>query len=347
MQQTNYNPVRLGLVGLNFGGGLANRQIFGQANEKFVKIVAVCDLDRAKADKYAAEHGNLPAYYSLSDILADEQVEAIMLMIPPAGRSAAVQQCLAANKHVLTTKPFDLDPASAQAALEEAAKRKLTVHLNSPAPHPSDDLQQIRLWQKKFDLGNPVSAYWETYAEYHEQADGSWFDSFEKCPAAPIFRIGIYGINELVELLGEPEKVELATSRISTGRPTPDNAQLTIKFTNGAIGTVYAALCIGDGQLYPSALTVHFEHGTIYKRQCRKLEERDFQTLELRLTTVRDGKFYEEQVTLPAANRSGGYQYDKFYEAVRNNLPDTPGTIKAIVSGVKALAMMAEKEKMQ
>ena len=44
MNDLNITPVRMGLVGLRFGAGLAQRQIFGNAeNQKYVRIVKVCD----------------------------------------------------------------------------------------------------------------------------------------------------------------------------------------------------------------------------------------------------------------------------------------------------------------
>ena len=337
-------PIQTALVGLNFGAGLADCQIFNGAGGEFIRIVAVCDRNLAKARKYAAVHEGIRIYGDLSDVLKDSSIEAVMLMIPPTGRSAAVRECLAAGTHVLTTKPFDLDADAALTVLHEARERKLVVHLNSPGPLPSCDLAQIRRWRKDFNLGKPVAGHWETYAEYHETADGSWFDSPEKCPVAPIFRIGIYGINEMVAVFGEPEDAEVISGRIATGRPTPDNAQLLLRFADGAIGSIYSALCIGDGRLYPSALTLHFEHGTIYKTQVRTVADRDFTGVSMRLETLRGGRLHVESAELPAAERSGSYQYENFYRAVRNGpLPDEVSP-ETIVAGIKAIALMMRKD---
>ena len=75
------------------------------------------------------------------------------------------------------------------------------------------------------------------WVNYCEQADGGWYDDPERCPVAPVFRLGIYIINNLAELFGEPEKVCALSSRILTGRPTADNADLAVLFKNGAIAT--------------------------------------------------------------------------------------------------------------
>src|SRR5690606_1581322 len=95
----------------------------------------------------------------------------------------------------MTTKPFEVDPDAAADVLAEAQRLGRFVHLNSPTPVMPVDLQQVLDWRDRFDLGRPVGCRLETYASYHEQADGSWLDDPERCPAAPIFRLGIYLIN--------------------------------------------------------------------------------------------------------------------------------------------------------
>ena len=337
------NPVKIGLVGLRFGAGLASGRLLGTENEKYVRLTAVCDMKKELVEPFAEKH-QLPAYTDLDEMLQSADIEAVMLITPPAGRAKLIRKCLRAGKHVLTTKPFELDPEEARSVLAEARERHLVVHLNSPAPHPSCDLAQIRLWQEKYDLGRPVSGLWETYAQYHEQADGTWFDDPVRCPAAPIFRLGIYGINELIAVFGKVRSVEVASGRIATGRPTPDNAQLLLRFENGALGSIYAALCINDGTLYPSALTLHLGNGTIRKTQVRAIGERDFTEVRMSLQTVVDGKLFREEVSLPAETRSGSYEFDRFCDAVRRGPSADEVDPETIVEGIRVIAMMAARE---
>lgn len=344
MKSMKNEPVKIGLVGLNFGAGMADSYIFNQPAEKFVKIVAVCDLNREKACAYAAKH-QLPVFYEFDELLKNSEIEAILLMTPPFGRAKLIRKCIAAGKHVLTTKPFELDPDEALSVLLDAREKNIIIHLNSPAPLPSSDLAKIREWTQKYDLGRPVSGDWETYAMYNEKADGSWLDFPEKCPLAPIFRLGIYGINELTAIMGEVEDVEIVSSRIRTGRPTPDNAKILIKFKNGAIGSVYAALCIGDGRLYPAALTLHFEHGTITKVQERDAGTSKFDKLSLHLRALAEGKIIKEECSLSPSNRSGSYQFDNFCCAVRNGRSADEIEPEVIAAGIRAIAKMAKKEK--
>jgi len=65
--------VRTAVVGLNRGSNLA-RHIINFAHS--LELVAVCDLDRAKADRFASENNVPNVYYSLDEVLKTD-VEAV------------------------------------------------------------------------------------------------------------------------------------------------------------------------------------------------------------------------------------------------------------------------------
>jgi predicted dehydrogenase len=135
-----------------------------------------------------------------------------------------IRKAIRAGKHVMTTKPFELDPQAAANVLAEAKSLGMVVHLNSPPATRPGDIQQIFNWQREHDLGRPVSAQCQTWVSYREKPDGSWYDDPKRCPVAPIFRLGIYAINDLMFLFKNPRQVSVMHSRLFTQRPTPDHA---------------------------------------------------------------------------------------------------------------------------
>ncbi len=185
------------------------------------------------------------------------------LFTPPSKRATLIGRVIEAGRHVITTKPFELDCAAAEAVLREAHRRNLAVHMNSPAPTPADDIARIKWWEQEHALGAPIGMRAETWSNYRESTDGSWYDDPARCPVAPICRLGIYFLNDFAALLGQPARVHVMQSRIFTGRPTPDNAQMAIEFQNGALANVFASFCIGDGNPWPDRVTLNYERGTI------------------------------------------------------------------------------------
>ena len=62
-----------------------------------------------------------------------------------------------------------------------------------------------------------------------------------------MMRLGIYLINDIIQLAGPLEQVSLIGSRVRTGRPTFDNAMLTMSCASGCLASVYASFCVDDG----------------------------------------------------------------------------------------------------
>ena len=146
------DKIKIGIVGLRFGRGMTKRDIYEGNGGKYLQMTAVCDLQKERADEYAAEIGAKP-YYDLDEMLKDPELEAVGLFTTPGNRAELIRKCIAAGKHVLTTKPFELDPSKAIAVLKEAREKNIVVHLNSPDPVPTIEMRQVEKWRKEYDLG--------------------------------------------------------------------------------------------------------------------------------------------------------------------------------------------------
>jgi predicted dehydrogenase len=311
------DKVAIAFVGLRFGGYLLEQFLSSEASHLF-EVVALCDKDESKTRDYAAKvlgliGQSVKIYRDLSDVIAQANIEAVVLMTGPQGRAELIRQIIRAGKHVLTTKPFELEPEAALAVLLEAKSLGRVIHLNSPSPNLSEDLRQIRQWCQTYDLGKPIAARAEAWhsGALQESADDTWYDDPELCPIAPIFRIGIYAINDLVQLWGEAEAVQVMQVGHLTRRPTPDTAQLTVQFKNRAIASIFASLCVDDGEANEHRLTLNYERGTIY-RNIGYLEEK---ATRLTLVANVNNKKIVRQKTL--RGKEGVYQWDVFYNAVR------------------------------
>jgi len=73
-------------------------------------------------------------------------------------------------------------------------------------------------------------------------------------------------VNDLIALLGPVSAVQVTASRLVTGRPTADNAVLSLPFASGAVGSVLASFCVDDGNRFGSRLTVGYAGGVVTRR---------------------------------------------------------------------------------
>ena len=336
------SPIPLVVVGLNFGKRIV-RDLTGNGGNAYVRLAGLCDLDREKAAAVSTQHGSLPVYDSLDDVLADSEVAAVGLFTGPRGRAALREKIIRAGKDAMTTKTFEDAAIAAASVLEEARNLGRIIHLNSPNPGISPDLDVIVGWKATMDLGPPVAARADVWAHYREEPDGRWYDDQEKCPAAPIFRLGIYQVNDLVRLFGPARCVNVLSTRLFTKRPTADNAQLGIEFENGALVNIFASFCVRDGDQYRNSLTVNYERGTIYRSVGPHREGNGAELSVIMNDDVLKPRRIADSVLVQT--RSGDYNWRGFAAAVRGE-PDAPGyEIEHIVEPLRIVAAMAEAER--
>ena len=328
--------LNIGIVGLNFGREIIARELITGPAQPYFELAAVCDLVVGKADQ-AAKQYRVKAYYDIDSLLTDPNIPVIGLYAGPVGRAALIRRIIRAGKDVMTAKPFETDPDAALDVLIEARRLGMVVHLNSPSSLFTDDLQQIQDWRNEYNLGRPIACRADTWGSYREKPDGSWYDDPDQCPVAPIFRIGIYTINDIVRFFGEPEAVQVMHSRILTERPTPDNAQLNIRFKNGAIASVFASLCVDDREFWKASLVMNFESGTVY-RNAGPVSDGASRSDMAVVYRVGEKEKGVERVRLEG--RSGEYQWEIFHRAVAGEKLEGEVTLEEIVAGLRVIRTM-------
>lgn len=336
--------IKLVMVGLNFGGHVINEIVTG-SGAGHIDLVGVCDLDRGKAAELSLRF-DVPAYANLDEVISDPNVEAVALFSGPAGRADLIRKIIRAGKHVVSTKPFELDADAALSVLFEAQRLNKVVILNSPSPTLPPDLAQIDLWRNEFDLGRPVGGRFDVWASYQEAADGRWYDNPELCPIAPVFRIGIYLINDAVRLFGEASEISALFSHVRTGRPTHDNAQLGIRFKSGALANIFASFCIDDGDAHRNQMTVNFERGTVY-RNCGPVQSA-YLDGGSEISLVRSGANGRElaaHAVLSGYHPQWAYQWEIFHRLVRGDKTIKTVSPETVAAGIRIIEAMLRAQR--
>jgi len=333
--------VPLAVVGLNWGHKIIHQDLLQGSGSRYFELAGVCALEREVAQACSREFG-VPAFFDFEELLRNKDIPAVALMTGPNGRAELICRAVESGKHVMTTKPIERDPDAALAALRRSRELGRVVHVNSPAPLPSPDLLKILQWQKDFELGRPIAARADIWANYRESSDGSWYDDPALCPAAPIFRLGIYLINDLVRLFGRVETVSVMTSRMFTGRPTPDNAQLGLRFASGALANIFSSFCINDTQWWLSSLTLNYANGTIYRNVGPSRGNNPRQKPELSLVT----RFKDERVVRHhvAEGTTEDYQWQNFHAAICGSRLENELESEQVVEALRIIQAMQRAE---
>jgi predicted dehydrogenase len=116
--------VKAGIVGL---GLVSTSHLKGYLSHPRADVVAVCDLDGARAQAFAAQHGIREVYSSYEKMLAWADINTVDIATPTFLHAPMVVQAAQAGKHVHCEKPFCRSVEEGLAACE--AVRRNSVKL--------------------------------------------------------------------------------------------------------------------------------------------------------------------------------------------------------------------------
>jgi len=115
-------PVRVGFVGC---GSHANRRMYPSIKQvPEIELVAVCDIDRPKAQETAKRWGAGAVYDDLDRMLESEQLDAAVICGSPQMHFDLGTRCLEHGLHIYVEKPSALSSADARKLADTAAQHK-------------------------------------------------------------------------------------------------------------------------------------------------------------------------------------------------------------------------------
>jgi len=327
------DPIRTAAIGLNFGAH-ASREI--KAHPK-MELAVVCDLDAEKARRLAAE---LETDWSSSyeQVLADPKIEAVALFTPPHLHAQHISMAAEAGKHVVCTKPLEISSEKAAAALDKAEAAGVVVMSNSPPPRYVGGYGIVKQAMDQGRLGRLVQVSGYTWAHYDNmEPDGTWYDDPDACPGGPLYRLGIYIINFANAFLGRPVEVYAQQSWIRSKRPTPDHANLVVRYAEGALMNLAVSLSVGGG-VYPGTCLIAGTSGLVVLNpgfsSCDQVDKK-YLVVHGRQKVVRD-----------LETHIGSYDYDGLHQFIRRGTrPEI--SIRSALDGVRIMeaARVSLKEK--
>ena len=91
------------------------------------ELVAVCDLDHARASRVVGPRPDIRVETSLARLLADDDIDAVAVATPARTHRAVALAAIEAGKHVLVEKPLADSRAEAEVMTVAARERGLTL----------------------------------------------------------------------------------------------------------------------------------------------------------------------------------------------------------------------------
>lgn len=144
-----FRPLRIAMVG---AGKISRFHIAAWNAVDGVDVVAVCDTDRARAERAAAAFPRAAVYGSVTDLLDREELDALDIVTPPETHAEVLRQAAARGVDCLCQKPLSRDFAEAEAAVADVTPRiRLMINENRRyLPY----VQKARAWIDEGCLGD-------------------------------------------------------------------------------------------------------------------------------------------------------------------------------------------------
>jgi UDP-N-acetyl-2-amino-2-deoxyglucuronate dehydrogenase len=301
--------LKFGLIGC---GRIAQRHAEHISNVGV--LIAVCDIDKIKAD-ILAEKYKCRAYYNIGEMLNDESgIDVISICTPNGLHAQHSIQALRAGFNVLCEKPMAIsvqDCGEMIKVAEQCNKRLFAIKQNRFNPPVVAVKKAINEGKLGKIYSVQLSCFWNRNSDYYLN---SWKGT-KDLDGGTLYTQFSHFIDLLYWLIGDIKNASAYAGNFAHEGMIEfeDTGVAIIEFYNGAIGTINYTVNSHDRNMEGS-LTIFAEKGTV-KIGGQYLNELEYQNIEdYKIENLPEGN---------KANNYGSYQgsmsnHDKIY----NNIID-------------------------
>jgi len=228
--------LNLALIGT--GGIVRNGHAVALAAAPSVQLWSVLSRDLARAESFAREFGAgapKPAHDRLESLLADPELDGVIIATPDKLHSAQALAAARAGKHILLEKPMATDLEEARALLDQCQRRQVTLglcyHLRWHSGHRvvvagahQGEFGELKHVRAMWSYRAPDAANWRAGSRL-----GRWWS---------LAAVGTHCLDlarwTLTPACGEITEFRALTSKAHWQGPHDESALLTGRFQSGA-----------------------------------------------------------------------------------------------------------------
>ncbi|MBQ8802212.1 MAG: Gfo/Idh/MocA family oxidoreductase [Tyzzerella sp.] len=226
-----------------------------------VDLYGICDIDKERADKGAAEY-HCKVFYDLDDCLKDEEIDSIHICTPHYLHYGMIEKCLVAGKQVVSEKPITMKKEEFSALLREFAGKPVYPVMQNRTNKCVTTLKQIL--DTDTELGKLISVKgimtWHRDESYYNSA--AWRGTLAYEGGGVLINQSVHTLDLMIYLAGNVESVNATMSNKSLQGviEVEDTVDAFMKFKNGATGIFYATNAYGKTK--KPQLELEFEHAS-------------------------------------------------------------------------------------
>jgi UDP-N-acetyl-2-amino-2-deoxyglucuronate dehydrogenase len=247
--------IRYGIVGC---GHIAKKHVAAIKAVEGAELVAVCDTNEERLSEFAVD--GVRGYADLKDMLASD-VDVVCICTPSGIHAPLTIQAAEAKKHVIVEKPMALTLEDADRMIDACEKngvKMAVVHPNRFRPAVVELRKQLE--QGAFGkIGHAnATVRWNRNQAYYDQAPWRGTKAMD---GGVLMNQAIHNMDLLLWMMGDIEEISSYHATRIRNIEAEDTSVSVIRFKNGALGVLEAAVTIYPKNLEES-LSIFGEKGT-------------------------------------------------------------------------------------
>ena len=301
------------------------------------ELVALCDIELGKAEKLAAEYGNVPCYKNHKTMLKNEpDVDAVCVCVPSGIHWRIALDAAKAGRHVLSEKPLDVTLSHMDRMIDacHAAKVKLGCIFQRRTKPLTRAVKKVVDGGKlgKMVLADAYLKYYRSPAYYKS---AGWRGTWKLDGGGALMNQGVHGIDQLLYIVGDVDTVTAHAAPLVRDIPVEDTAVAILRYKNGAFGVIEGTTSVTPGM--STRTEIHGENGTIIFDDSRLLK---YATARKKADIAKDRK-----LTLPKAGPSKSAASDPRALGVHGHMLQVRDMAQAILQDREPMVPGAEARK--
>jgi UDP-N-acetyl-2-amino-2-deoxyglucuronate dehydrogenase len=204
-----------------------------------VELIAVADVDGARARRAAAEYGARASYTDHRELLARDDIQMLSICLPHHAHRAVVLDAVRAGKHILCEKPLALDVGEADEMIAAARAAGVTLSVvfqNRWTP----GFRRLHTAIERGAFGRILIA--EAFHRCPNQTAAEFRDAWRERAATVgggvITMQAIHFLDVLLWCVGRVRSVSASVGALVLERDIEDTGAAVLRFENGAIGAL-------------------------------------------------------------------------------------------------------------
>ena len=229
-------PLRIAFLGCGFITRVHSR------NLRHLRSDIVCGYasrDQAKASEFCGKYRGTASYGDYAEAIADPNIDAVVIAVPPAFHLNLTLRALAAGKHVLVEKPA-FPTMGDYEVVREARDRAGRVVLIGENDHYKPLAIKLRQLLAEGVIGEMVFGHFSSIVKRLKTAD-DWRNDESMAGGDAFFEEGIHWLH-LANCLG-PKITSITGFQPTPSHEGPDrrtkSMMAAFHYDNGAVGSLY------------------------------------------------------------------------------------------------------------